>query len=105
MITTITYEFNGRDFKEKSRTIERPSAAKLINSLLDISDDYASKPSYTSICESYTYLPSLKSITYLRRVVTPRGNNITIRARISASLPTLRRATRHFESSGVMHSL
>lgn len=105
MRTTITYEFNGRDIEEKSRIIECSSVTKLIDSLLEISDDYARKPNYISIFERYVYFPSLKSIIYSRKVVTPRSNKITIRARISASLPTLRRAMRYFESSGVMHSL
>lgn len=104
MVTTITYEFNGRDIEEKSRIIEYSSVTKLVDSLLDISDSYSIKPGYISTFEHYIYRPSLKSITYYRRVVTPRGNYIDIRARISASLPTLRKASKHFETSGVVHS-
>lgn len=104
MTTTITYEFNGRVIEEKSRTIEHSSIINLINSLLDISDDHAVKPGYISICESYTYRPSLKSILYYRRLVTPRSDNIDIRAKISASLPTLRKASKYFKTLGIMHS-
>ncbi len=104
MRTTITYEFNGRDIEEKSKLIEHSSAAKLINSLLDISDDYATKPGYISICECYTYRPSLKSIMYTRKVITPRGNKIIIRATISASSPTLIKARKYFNTLGIMHS-
>lgn len=104
MTTTITYEFNGRVIEEKSRTIEHSSIVNLINSLLDISDDHAVKPGYISICESYTYRPSLKSILYHRRVVTPRSDNIDIRAKISASSPTLRKASKYFKILGIMHS-
>ncbi len=104
MRTTITYEFNGRDIEEKSRTIEHSSAAKLINSLLDISDDYATKPGYISTCEYYTHRPSLNSIMYTRKVITPRGNKIIIRATISASSPTLRRVRKHFDTLEIMHS-
>lgn len=104
MTTTITYEFNGRDIKERSRTIEHSSVINLINSLLDISDDYTTKPGYISICESYTYKPSLKSIYYYRRLVTPQSDNIDIRARISATTPTLRKAGKYFETLGVTRS-
>lgn len=104
MTTTITYEFNGRCVEDKSRTIEHSSATNLINSLLDISDDYAIKPGYISICESYTYRPSLKSIFYHRRVVTPQSDNIDIRASISATLPTLRKASKYFKTLGIMRS-
>lgn len=104
MTTTITYEFNGRDIQEKSRTIEHSSIINLINSLLDISDDHAVRPGYISICESYTYRPSLKSIFYHRRVVTPQSDNIDIRSKISASSPTLRKASKYFKTLGIMRS-
>lgn len=104
MRTTITYEFNGRDIEEKSRTIEHPSVAKLIDSLLDISDDYATKPNYISTCEYYTHRPSLNSIMYTRKVITPRGNKIIIRATISASRPTLTKVRKYFKTLGVTRS-
>ena len=104
MRTTITYEFNGRDIEEKSRLIEHSSVTKLIDLLLDISDDYATKPGYISTREYYTHFPSLKSIIYCRKVVTPRGNKIAIRATISASSPTLIKVRKHFKTLGITHS-
>lgn len=104
MRTTITYEFNGRDIQEKSRTIEHPSAANLIDSLIDISDDYATKPGYISTCEYYIHRPSLHSIMYTRKVITPRGNKIIIRATISASSPTLIKVRKYFKRLGITRS-
>ena len=104
MRTTITYEFNGRDIEEKSKTIEHSSIINLINSLLDISDDHAVKPGYISTCEHYTHRPSLNSIIYTRKVITPRGNKIIIRATISASSPTLIKARKYFKTLGITHS-
>lgn len=105
MTTTITYSFNGRDIEAKSITIIRPSITSLIDSAVDISDDFACVSNYTSVCEKITLLSKFKLITYYRKVLTSTGIPVEIRFSISASRPTLLRAIKHFESLGILQSL
>ena len=105
MTTTITYSFNGSDAEAKSITIIRSSITSLIDSAVDISDDYACKPNYTSVCEKITYISKFRLIAYHRKVLTSTGIPMDIRFSISASRPTLLRAIKHFKSLGILQSL
>lgn len=105
MTTTITYSFNGRDIEAKAMTITRSSITSLIDSAVDISDDYACMPNYTFVCEKITLISKFKLITYHRKVLTSTGIPVEIRFSISASRPTLLRAIKHFKSLGILQSL
>lgn len=105
MTTTVTYEFNGRDLEAKAITISASSITKLIDNAIDISDEYACKPNYTSIYERISYMSACKLIHYHRKVVTPSGIPIDIRFSISAAHPTLRKAIKYFKSLGILQSL
>lgn len=105
MTTTITYEFNGRDLDSKAITISASSITKLIDNAIDISDEYACKPTYTSIYERISYMSACKLIHYHRRVLTSAGIPVDIRFTLNGSLPTLYKAVKYFKSLGILQSL
>lgn len=105
MTTTVTCTFNGRDIEAKARNISASSITKLIDNAIDISDEYACKPGYTSLYEHITFMPSCKMLCYHRKLITSSGIPVHIRFTIIASLPSLRKAIKHFKYLGIMQVL
>lgn len=105
MTTTITYEFNGRSIESKVKTVSASSITKLIDSAIDISDEHACKPDYSSVFERITYMSACKLISYHRKVFTSAGIPVDIRFTLSGSLPTLYKAVKYFKALGILQSL
>ena len=105
MTTTVTYAFNGRSIESKSTTITNNSIVKLIDKAIDISDEHACKPDYSSVFERITYMSASKLISYHRKVFTSAGIPIDIHFTLSASNATLLKAIKHFKVLGIMQAL
>lgn len=105
MTTTVTCTFNGCDIEAKARNISASSIAKLIDNAIDISDEHACKPGYTSLYEHITFMPSCKMLCYHRKLITSSGIPVHIRFTITASRTSLYKAIKHFKYLGIMQVL
>lgn len=105
MTTTVTYMFNGRSIESKSTTITNNSIVKLIDIAVEYSDDCVFKPGYTSVYERIVFMHSSKMLCYHRKAITSSGIPVDIRFTITASLPSLYKAVKHFKSLGIMQAL